>query len=162
MPVAYLGLGSNIGDRAKNIRDAIDLITRRPGIRITKVSSMYETAPEGYTEQPDFLNAVVEVETDACSEVLLKTALAVEREMGRVRNLPQGPRVIDIDVLLYDHECVNISELTIPHPRMLDRVFVMVPLAEIAPDLELPDGRTPCQVAESLGDRRIAKWPEAV
>ncbi len=156
LAAAFLSLGSNLGDRESNIRRALDLLARR-NVCIVRVSSMYETEPVGFTDQPDFINAVAEVDTDLSPPELLHTVLGVEREMGRVRNLRWGPRVIDIDILLYDELRVDTEELTIPHPRMMERAFVLAPLAETAPDLVLPDGRTASQALQILGDQGVRR-----
>ncbi|MHB0912563.1 MAG: 2-amino-4-hydroxy-6-hydroxymethyldihydropteridine diphosphokinase [Armatimonadota bacterium] len=148
----FLGLGSNLGDRAENIREAVDRLGALPGVRVVRVSSLYETAPVGLTDQPDFINAAVEVETDLPPCRLLDAILEIERSMGRVRDVRWGPRVVDIDILIYDEvECAT-PELTLPHPRMMERAFVMAPLAEIAPELVLPDGRKPAEVLAELGE----------
>jgi len=146
----FLGLGSNLGDREANIREALDRLARHPGIRLERVSSYYETAPIGFTEQPDFVNAVALIETELEPADLLHIVVGIENDMGRVRSQRWGPRVIDIDLLLYNNTEADTPELTLPHPRMMERAFVMAPLAEIAPDLELPDGRKPPEVLDDL------------
>lgn len=148
MATAFLGLGSNLGDRESNIHEAVGRISGQHGIRVVRISSTYETAPVGYTDQPDFLNAVAEIETDLSPEDLLRVILGIEKEMGRVRNIHWGPRVIDIDLLLYDEVTMSTNALTLPHPRMLERAFVIAPLAEIAPGLILSNG---CTASEALG-----------
>ena len=155
MAAVYLGLGSNLGDRESSIRKALDILALNREIRVVRVSSMYETEPIGLTEQPDFINAAALIETSLSPTELLRVILDVEEQMGRVRNLRWGPRVIDIDILLYDNVAVDSPPLTIPHPRMLERAFVMAPLAEIAPDVILPDGRRPSEVLEGLKDQRV-------
>ncbi len=161
MTTVFLGLGSNLGDREANVRSAADKIAAHPGIRLMKISSLYLAAPVGYTEQPDFVNAVAVIETDVEPIDLLHAAKGIEREMGRARTSPWGPRVIDIDLLVYDARAVSTPELTIPHPRMTERAFVMLPLAEVAPDLVLSDGRKPAEVMSELRDQRVARLPEA-
>jgi 2-amino-4-hydroxy-6-hydroxymethyldihydropteridine diphosphokinase len=128
----YLSLGSNIGDRAANIARALEELSRR-GMRVTRVSSLYETEPLEFREQPWFLNSAVEAETELEPSELLSAVLEVERSLGRERRAPKGPRIIDIDILLYDDAAVDTPELQIPHPRMAARRFVLVPFAEIAP-----------------------------
>jgi 2-amino-4-hydroxy-6-hydroxymethyldihydropteridine diphosphokinase len=129
---AYISLGSNIGDRVANLGEAI----RRLGVigDVMLVSSFYETEPVEFTEQPWFVNAVVELTTELAPIDLLHALLELERAMGRERKIPKGPRTIDLDLLLYDDESVNTPELTLPHPALNERRFVVVPLAEIAPD----------------------------
>lgn len=157
MTTAFLGLGSNLGERESHIREALCRLDEHQGIRVERVSSLYETAPVGYTDQPDFLNAVAEVRTELGPRDLLETVLGIEKEMGRTRNLRWGPRVIDIDLLLFGDSAIDAPDLVIPHPRMADRAFAMAPLAEIAPDLMLPDGRMVVEALEELGDQRIRR-----
>ena len=133
----YLGLGSNIGDRAENLRQALELL-ETPRLHVTRTSSTYETAPIDYTAQASFLNLVAEAETELLPMQLLKHVMDVERQMGRKRLIPKGPRVIDVDILLYGNFKVNSPQLEIPHPRMTERRFVLEPLAELAPDLRHP------------------------
>lgn len=130
---AHLGLGSNLGDRLANLGRAAGLLDATEGIRVVRSSSVYETAPVG-PPQPDYLNAVLEVATTRSPRALLEACLAVEERMGRVRAERWGPRVIDVDVLTYDDERVEEAGLTIPHPRMAERAFVLVPLSEIDED----------------------------
>ena len=160
MADVFLGLGSNLGDREANIREALDRLARHPGIRLERVSSYYETAPIGFTEQPDFVNAVALIETELEPADLLHIVVGIENDMGRVRSQRWGPRVIDIDLLLYNNTEADTPELTLPHPRMMERAFVMAPLAEIAPDLELPDGRKPPEVLDDLKGQRIRRLVE--
>ena len=127
-----LGLGSNIGDREGNIRRAVELLAARPGITVEKTASFYETEPVGYVEQEQFLNTVVQVKTDLSPRDLLAVCLDVELQMGRVRELRWGPRNIDIDLLVFDNVDWNDAELVLPHPRLQDRKFVLVPLQELA------------------------------
>jgi len=134
--LAYLSVGSNIGDREGNLRGAI---TRLGTLgRILSVSSFYETEPVEFTDQPWFLNCAVALETSLPPQQLMETALQVEREMGRERVQKKGPRIIDIDILLFADLEIKTRELTIPHPAMHLRRFVLEPLAEIAPELRHP------------------------
>ncbi len=137
---AYLGLGSNLSDRLANLQAAVDLLAAQPGLRVARSSRVYETDPIGGPPQPDYLNAVLEVETDLSPSELLAACLRVEASLGRVRAERWGPRVIDIDVLTYDELRVDEPELTIPHPRMQERAFVLMPLFELDPDPALPAG----------------------
>jgi 2-amino-4-hydroxy-6-hydroxymethyldihydropteridine diphosphokinase len=127
----YLGLGTNIGDRKKHLQDAIDSFF--PNITCGKLSSIYETKPIGYTEQTDFLNQVVMAETKLSPLSLLNQLKAIESKMGRKPTFRFGPRAIDIDILFFDDLVQQSPRLTIPHPRLHERAFVLVPLAEIAP-----------------------------
>jgi 2-amino-4-hydroxy-6-hydroxymethyldihydropteridine diphosphokinase len=132
--IAYLSLGSNIGDRAKNLRTAIEALPHA-GVAVTKVSSFYETEPVDLREQPWFLNCVVEAETHFDAVMLLRALREIETKMGSSKPVPKGPRLIDMDILLYGDETIDTPELQVPHPRMHLRRFVLVPLAEIAPGL---------------------------
>jgi len=131
---AFLGLGSNLGDREANLRRAIELLVAAGRIKVVRTSSLYETDPVG-PPQPDYLNAVAEVTTTRTARELLDAALDVERELGRVRDERWGPRTVDVDVLLYGDEHIDEPGLTVPHPRMRQRAFVMVPLRELDPGL---------------------------
>ncbi len=134
----YLSLGSNLGDRARNLRRGLELFPGR-GIQTVRVSSIYETEPQDVADQPWFLNVVVEAETDLTPHELLSRTQAIEAELGRERTVSRGPRTLDIDILLYDDLLVSAADLRIPHPRMNERRFVLEPLAELEPDLVKPD-----------------------
>lgn len=138
MAIAYLGLGTNIGECYKNLRDAIDLLSKNPEITIRKKSQIYETAPYGKTDQPNFLNMVIEVETHLSPTNLLYYGLKVEEMLGRVRTEVWGPRIIDVDVLIYEDLELNIDDLTVPHVEMHKREFVLEPFNEIAPKVVHP------------------------
>jgi len=157
---AFLGLGSNLGNRVENIRSAVRLMSNNPDIRIIAVSSFYESAAIGYTDQPDFVNTVIEIETTLPAMELLGFVLQTENTLGRIRNQRWGPRVIDIDILIYDELTMRTDALTVPHPRMLERAFVIVPLAEIEPHLVLQNGRTAEETAACLTDQRVTRMPE--
>jgi 2-amino-4-hydroxy-6-hydroxymethyldihydropteridine diphosphokinase len=137
MTRVYLALGSNVGDRAKNLREAVRLISDA-GVRILRRSSVYETEPLGYLDQDWFLNSVVQGETELSAVELLRRLRAIEEQMGSKKAFANGPRLIDLDILLYGDETISQNELQVPHPRMLQRRFVLVPLAEIAPQLQHP------------------------
>jgi 2-amino-4-hydroxy-6-hydroxymethyldihydropteridine diphosphokinase len=137
---AFLGLGSNLGDREQNLQRAVDLLSAEPGIEVVASSRVWETDPVGGPSQPDYLNAVVRVQTDLTPHDLLGACLRTEAVLGRVRDVRWGPRTIDIDVLLVDTLALSDTELTIPHPRMTERAFVLLPLLEVGPDVALPDG----------------------
>ena len=134
--IVYLSLGSNLGDRQANLRNAIG---RLLGLGdVLEVSSLYETEPVEFTEQPWFLNCAVAVRTELIPREFLAGILAIEKSMGRERTQPKGPRLIDIDILLYGPAHLDTPTLTIPHPAMAERRFVLEPLAEIAPDVKVP------------------------
>ncbi len=137
---AILGLGSNLGDREANIREALRRLSKIDGVDVVKISSLYETAPVDYVDQPDFLNAACAIATLLKPEKLLAAVKNIESEMGRVKTVDKGPRNIDIDILLYDIVLVNIPELTVPHPALSTRAFFVLPLLEVAPAAELPTG----------------------
>jgi 2-amino-4-hydroxy-6-hydroxymethyldihydropteridine diphosphokinase len=135
---AYISIGSNLGDRLEYIREAIKMMKQSKDIEICKASSVYETEPKGYKDQPHFLNMALELETALEPLNLLELLLNIESQMGRERYQRWGPRNIDLDLLLYDDIILNSDKLTLPHPRMHQRGFVLVPLAEIAPKLVHP------------------------
>jgi len=136
MATAYLGLGSNLGHRESNIASALKMLGQEA--RILKVSSLYETEPVGYKDQPWFLNCVCSVETNLSPQALLELAKTIEKNLGRKPTLRFGPRPIDIDILFYDDLILDSPDLVIPHPRLAERPFVLLPLREIAPKLAHP------------------------
>ena len=140
MTVAYIGLGSNLGAREENLRAALERLGRVGPLR---VSRLRETEPVGVTDQPRFLNAAAELETDLGPRELLARLLEIERELGRERvaETRWGPRPIDLDLLVYGEEAIDEPGLTVPHPRLAERRFALEPLHELAPELRLPDGR---------------------
>jgi 2-amino-4-hydroxy-6-hydroxymethyldihydropteridine diphosphokinase len=138
--VAFLGLGSNLGDRLANLQAAIEAMQTEPGLRVTVSSRVWETTPVGGPPQPDYLNAVIRVETDLSARDLLDVARRVEARLGRVRKERWGARTLDVDILLFDEERIDETDLVVPHPRMTERAFVLLPLLELEPDPVLPDG----------------------
>lgn len=134
----YLGLGSNVGDREEFIEQAIFLLGKTPGVRVIRKSGNHETEAEGVGDQPAFINAVVEIETALAPHKLLSAVQEIEVTLGREREVEWGPRTIDIDILLYDDEIVSDDKLQIPHPLLHERLFVLQPLMEIAPDAMHP------------------------
>lgn len=135
---AFVALGSNLDDPAAHIRRALDALAGLPETRLQRHSSLYRNPPAGYRDQPDFVNAVARIETRLAPRELLDRLLAIEQVQGRVRAAPNGPRTLDLDLLLYGDQTLQEPGLTIPHPRMLERAFVLVPLVEIAPDAMVP------------------------
>lgn len=138
MTTAYVGLGSNLEDPAKQVETALQELDRLPRTRLVRRSTLHRTAPVGYRDQPDFINAVAELETDLPAERLLDELQALEARHGRVRSFPNAPRTLDLDLLLFGDLVVQTERLILPHPRMRERAFVLEPLREIAPDLDLP------------------------
>ncbi len=158
MKTVYLSLGSNLGDREKNLEDALAGLERE-GIQVVRRSSIYETEPQDLISQPWFLNLVVEVKTRFFPIQLLGKVQKIERELGRLRTIPKGPRVIDIDILLYGRFILTTPELTIPHAALPQRRFVVEPLAELAPDLLHPVSGKPIKaILEGLRSQQVRKW----
>ena len=158
MAIVYLCLGSNLGEREKNLIQALTLLSQK--VTLEKVSSIYETEPIGYKEQPFFLNLVCQISTNLSPQKLLHLAKAIENEMGRVPSFLNAPRPMDIDILLYDDQIINTQDLTIPHPDMTERAFVLIPLVEIAPAVIQPQaGQTIAELAASVaGNSIVKKW----
>jgi 2-amino-4-hydroxy-6-hydroxymethyldihydropteridine diphosphokinase len=153
MPIAYLSLGSNVGNREGNIARAIAALTG-----VTRVSRYYETEPADVPGQPWFLNCVVEVQTDLVPLDLLHATQSIEQALGRVREIPRGPRTLDIDILFYGETMMTTPELTIPHPRLAGRRFVLEPLCEIAPAVRDPrTGRSVRELLAALTDPLIVR-----
>jgi len=153
----YLSLGSNVGDRAENLSHAIEALAKR-GVRVVKRSSFYETEPLEIRDQAWFLNCAVEAETALGPRELLGALLAIENEMGRHRGVKYGPRNIDIDILLFGDSIVDTLELAIPHPRMADRRFVLVPMNEIAPNARHPKlNKTMSELLNETRDKSVVR-----
>ncbi len=149
-----IGLGSNLGERDKNIRTALEKMKEK-GIELLRVSSVLETEPYGYTDQPKFLNAVCLVETNLTPDQLLDVLLEIEKEMGRVRERKWGPRIIDLDIIFYEDLVLESERLIVPHPDMHNRWFVLAPLAEICPDYVHPKlKKTVRELLQELTRRR--------
>ncbi len=154
MTCAYVGLGSNVGDREKYIENAIEKLRDADGVDVTRVSSFYETDPVGVEDQADFLNAVVEVDTALTPQEFLSVTKMIETELERTRERHWGPRTIDLDILLYDDLTITEPHLNVPHPEVKNRAFVLVPLAEIAPRKQLPSGERVADLLQELGETR--------
>ncbi|MGM8366114.1 2-amino-4-hydroxy-6-hydroxymethyldihydropteridine diphosphokinase [Virgibacillus sp. W0181] len=142
MNEAFIALGTNIEPREQHLNSAIATLSNNCSLAIKMKSSIYETAPVGFLDQADFLNMVIHVSTALSAEDLLDACQAVENELGRKRTIRNGPRTIDLDIVLFNQETIQTNRLTVPHPRMNERAFVLVPLNEIAADFVLPDNQT--------------------
>jgi 2-amino-4-hydroxy-6-hydroxymethyldihydropteridine diphosphokinase len=155
--VIYLGLGSNVGDREKHLRDAVAALAMQ-GVSVSRAASLYLTEPRDFMDQPWFLNTVVEARTDLSPEQLLRVCLAIEHEAGRVREIAKGPRSIDIDIIFYGDSVIETPELIVPHPRYTGRRFVLAPLVELSPELRDPRShRTVTQLLEACADPGIVR-----
>ncbi len=152
MPKVYIGLGSNIGRPIDNLSMAIKMLAQSEEVRITGVSSVYLTEPVGYEDQAWFHNAVAQIETSLSPEALLQLLQEIEIRLGRVRNIRWGPRTVDLDILCYSDQIISTDNLQVPHPRMLERAFVLAPLAEIAGDMLLCNGLTVNKTLKELSD----------
>jgi len=152
-----VALGSNLGDPAQQIRSALRALAALPGTRLVRQSSFYRNPPEGGLSQPEFVNAAAQIETRAAPRELLDCLLEIERAHGRSRDFPNAPRTLDLDVILYGDQVVREPGLTIPHPRMLERPFVMVPLAEISPDAVVPGRGRVADLAAKLDAASLSK-----
>jgi 2-amino-4-hydroxy-6-hydroxymethyldihydropteridine diphosphokinase len=157
MSKAFVALGSNLQDHFLQVKNAFIALEKLPKTKLIKASSLYITAPIGYSNQPDFINAVAELNTQLAPEILLDELHGIESEAGRERPFPNAPRVLDCDLLLYDNITIHSAKLTLPHPRMFERAFVLLPLAEIAPDLLLPDGNNVVKLAQQFINQGIQK-----
>lgn len=150
---AYIGLGSNLAVPLRQVRQAIAELAQLPASRLVAVSRIYRSRPMGPADQPDYINAVAAIETRLLPLKLLDSLQAIEKAHGRVRGAVQwGPRTLDLDLLLYGDEIIAEARLTVPHPGMAERNFVLQPLADIAPSLQLPDGRELKALSRALGD----------
>jgi 2-amino-4-hydroxy-6-hydroxymethyldihydropteridine diphosphokinase len=155
---AYIGLGSNLGDRESSIRQALDQLARTPETTVVRASSLYDTEPMGVADQPNFLNAVAQLETQLSPRQLLWNLMLIERRLGRVRTQRWGPRTIDLDLLLFGDEVLEEEGLQVPHPEMTRRSFVLVPLVEIEPLLAHPvNGESMLSLLQQLGARPLVK-----
>jgi 2-amino-4-hydroxy-6-hydroxymethyldihydropteridine diphosphokinase len=156
---AYIGLGSNLGNRENFLSQALTLLDSHPAVRVIKISALYETDPVGYTDQPLFLNMAALLETSLTAEQLLANLLEVEQKLGRKRDIRWGPRTIDLDLLIFGTEKIETPELTIPHPRMMERPFVLVPLREIINRSDFPKGfESDLGSGQTEGKEGVKRW----
>lgn len=161
MTCAYLGLGSNLDNPIGHIKQAVQYIQKIPKTQLMRQSSLYRSAPMGPQNQDDFINQVVEVETQLAAEVLLDALQAIELKMGRIRKERWGPRIIDLDILLCGSEIINSERLSVPHYGLQDRAFVIYPLAEIAPELVLPYGKTIQELKQQCPMQGLQQYEES-
>ncbi len=148
---AYIGLGANLNDPVAQVKAGIDALAALPRTQLVAQSSLYRTAPVGYADQPDFVNAVAAINTGLSARELLDALLATELEHGRVREFSNAPRTLDLDVLLYGNVEIHEAGLTVPHPRMHERAFVLTPLAEIAPQCVIPGRGSVSELLAGIG-----------
>ncbi|MGM9931603.1 2-amino-4-hydroxy-6-hydroxymethyldihydropteridine diphosphokinase [Pradoshia sp.] len=162
MNSAYIGLGTNLGDRESYLMNAIEELSSHPSNRITAVSSIYETDPWGYEEQGKFLNMVICLQTELSPQDLLACCMYVEKKLGRKREIRWGPRTIDLDILLYNQENIVTENLIIPHPRIMERAFVAIPLVELDKDITLPNMDKPVrEVMDDIPDKKgVRVWKQ--
>jgi 2-amino-4-hydroxy-6-hydroxymethyldihydropteridine diphosphokinase len=157
MHTVYLGLGSNQSDPINQIKNATELIEKIETSKITKKSSLYESLPVGYLDQPNFINQVISLQTSLSPAELFERFQQIEFQLKRVKNIVNGPRTIDIDILLFNQEIILTKDLTIPHPRMLDRAFVMIPLLEIEPNILVPKISNLKEILGKLDKKTLTK-----
>ncbi len=159
--IAFVGLGSNLNDPARQVLRALQALSALPHTRLLARSSLYRSAPLGYFDQPDFINAVAKLETGLTQRALLDALLELERHYGRTRDFPNAPRTLDLDVLLYDDLRHHEHGLTVPHPQMHQRAFVLVPLLEIAPDCAIPGIGTAADALAQVHDQHLERTGDA-
>ena len=152
-----MGLGSNLGDPVQQVRSAFEALGRLPGTRLRAHSSLYRTAPMGRPDQPDFINAVACLETRLSARELLEGLLAIEAQHARLRSTPNAPRTLDLDLLLFGEEAISEAGLEVPHPRMHERGFVLLPLTEIDPDIRVPGRGRVTELLEAVAGQRVVR-----
>lgn len=157
MTTAYVALGANLGDPAATVRAALGALANLPESRVVHSSSLYRTAPVGLTDQPEFVNAVAELQTTLAPEALLEALFDIEERFGRIRAEKNGPRTLDLDLLLYNDQFIDLPRLTLPHPRLHLRAFVLCPLSEIAPQLAIPGRGTVAAWLPAVANQGIVK-----
>jgi len=156
---AFVALGSNLEDPVAQVRAGLGALAALPQTRLIAASSLYRNPPAGYHDQPDFVNAVAQIETCLAPRELLDALLVIERSQGRLRDFPNGPRTLDLDILIYGEQVICEAGLTIPHPRMLERAFVLGPLAEIAPAAVVPGAGPVARLAAGVDAAGMVKLP---
>lgn len=156
----YVALGANLGDPQAQLRTAIAALAAWPSMTLLQSSSFYASAPVGYTDQPDFVNAVCELETDLSAPDVLAALLAIEAANGRQREFKNSPRTLDLDLILYGTAQIALPDLIVPHPRMHERAFVLQPLLEIAPEVEIPGLGAAADFLPSVATQELTRIPE--
>lgn len=159
MTTCYVGLGSNLGQPAEQVSRAFAELARIPDTSLRAVSSLYRSAPVGYADQADFVNAVAALETGLGAEALLAALQGIEAQHGRRRRFANAPRTLDLDLLLFGEESLEAQDLTLPHPRMHERAFVLAPLIEIAPDIAIPGIGPAVEQLARCADQRVQRLP---
>jgi len=152
---AFISIGSNIGERSRHLKNAVRALHLQEGIVVLSVSSIYETAPVGFTDQSDFFNIVIEVSTTLSPHQLLGVCQKIEHDLGRIRTLRWGPRIVDLDILLYNSDNITTDNLIVPHPRMHERAFVLIPLLEISPEAADPVTGQQYKEAKAVHDEGV-------
>jgi 2-amino-4-hydroxy-6-hydroxymethyldihydropteridine diphosphokinase len=158
--IAHIGLGANLDDPEQQVRAALDELAVTPGVTLERRSSLYRTAPIGYDNQPDFINAVARVRTTLAPQALLDALLDIERRHGRVREFLNAPRTLDLDVLLYEDRQISTDTLNVPHPRAHLRAFVLLPLLEVSPDVVIPGIGAASDFLAQVQDQAISRIPQ--
>ncbi len=157
MHTAFIGLGSNLGEPKAKLRLALAALAALPQTRLVAASSLYRSAPVGFADQPDFVNAVAQLATGLAPQALLAALLGIEQRFGRERSFRNAPRTLDLDLLLYEAQSIAEPGLTVPHPRMHERAFVLAPLAEIAPDCEIPGKGRAAALLAACADQNVER-----
>jgi 2-amino-4-hydroxy-6-hydroxymethyldihydropteridine diphosphokinase len=157
MHIAFIGLGSNLGDPESRLREALAALAALPGVQLTAASSLYRSAPVGHADQPDFVNAVAQLSTGLAARSLLTALLGIEERFGRKRSFRNAPRTLDLDLLLFDADSIDEAGLVVPHPRMHERAFVLAPLLEIAPDCLIPGKGPAAALLERCRDQAVER-----
>lgn len=161
MPIAYVGIGANLGEAETQVKNALTLLARLDSTRLVRESSLYRTAPLGFLQQPDFVNAVAEIDTALSPGELLARLRQIESGFGRTRGLPNAPRTLDLDLLLYGAESIEEPGLSVPHRRMHERAFVLAPLVEIAPGASIPGKGRASDLLERCRGQKVERLPRA-
>ena len=157
MTLAYVGVGSNLGQPARQVEEALDELDRLPHSRVVKRSSLYRSAPVGYADQPDFVNAVAQIETGLAAERLLSELQELEARHGRARSFANAPRTLDLDLLMFEKLEMRSERLTLPHPRMHERAFVLKPLIEVSPEASIPGRGPAAALLAGLAGQRVER-----